>query len=118
QVYSFRRADAPAEFGGLDRPARLAWSPPQPLPSQADAADGEQDLPPRAEHAADGARDLGAAAPPPVAHRHLDHGEAGPRGARLHLHRPAVVAVAHAERLERLPADGAERSQVRGPQSE
>src|SRR5688572_6625013 len=97
---------APAEASGLRGPRVYHTAAPRL------AGDGPQDLRARADDAAQGARDLRAADPPPVGHRDLDRDHAGTKRLGLHFDRPAVVGVLHAEPLERRPADGAEGTEV------
>src|SRR4051794_34019782 len=77
------------------------------------ARDRPQDLRAGPERARERARDLRATRrAPPVVDRDLDDAEPATERLHLHLDGPAVVAVVHLERSQRVPADRAERAEV------
>src|SRR5690606_263783 len=78
-------------------------------------ADDGEDLGAGAQRADKGAGNLRRADAGAIAHRHLDVRQTGLRGLYLHLDRPAEVAVAHSQPLERFAANGAERPEVAVP---
>src|SRR5262245_54092772 len=70
--------------------------------------DRGEDLEAGQHAAAQRAGDLAAADPGAIADRQLEHAETREMGAQLHLDRPAVVAIAHAECLQCFAAHDAE----------
>src|SRR5262245_43111180 len=75
--------------------------------------DGAEDRNPGPDGARHGARDLGPAYAPAVAHRGFLGPDAQPRGLHLHLDRPSEGAIAHAEPAEGVPPDRPKWSKVR-----
>jgi hypothetical protein len=75
--------------------------------------EGGDDAAPRADGPGQAARDLrGAADPAAAGHRDLEHAQARPRRAHLHLEVPAVGELAHAQVQQRVAPDRAERAHV------